>query len=63
LVTTLGLLAGKWADYDGATDLKRRGIIFRIGSRLAVGVAEIRFYVSSSEDCQNQAVTENRCSW
>ncbi|GAB7093926.1 hypothetical protein JCM30237_10780 [Halolamina litorea] len=48
LGTTLGLLAGIWADYDGRTDPKRRGEIFIIGSPLAIPGSEIRFCVSST---------------
>ncbi len=40
--TIQGVLAGIWTDYDGATDLKRRGSIFIIGSRLPIRNPEIR---------------------
>lgn len=52
LGTIQGLLAGISADYDGATDRKRRGQIFIIGHSLAILDSEIRFCVSFSATCQ-----------
>ena len=41
LGTLLGVLAGIWADYEAATDLKRRVQSFIIGPPLAIRGSEI----------------------